>query len=1073
MKNKIKGLLALVLSVLIGQAWAADPVATWTDFNTLTSGNYTITKDAACTVNADGSITLGGAGLSVTMPGNVENITVVMDVSTLPALGPYTIVNLPVTSSANVSLMYKEGKLEQEWGNGGDFGNATWTPGDGRYTIAFAYNKSEGTCTYVDGVHKVVNSGLKTASTSFSSFTIGSYKTDELQSATGMKVYSIRLYGDMFMSANNVGNEIVGSNVIVGSDVKECPITIVGAVTVNAEQTLKTSGYLNFAGSNVINEGGTLDVISGTTTFCAGNRAIKGTVNIKSGATLVASSTDALDYNNTSVFNVYGTLDMSTYRWTLFDGNIFNLYAGCTVTGAGESGRTAWEVCENNTVNILSNGENDSVTIHTPIRLRDSQDILTFNFNEDAAAIVCSIGGVIDGSGKLSVAASGTMELTGANTYAGGTEIAEGATLNVPKMSVLGAANTEVNIAMGGKVTVTSEGNVTEDAGVARAVFAGEGTVEFNGAGYYVLPNNFKAPAYLINNQADNLTIATDGTYDVGSYSGEKYFRMDYNQRGERAFVITQRADATIASDIVQMFGTVSNTERLTDVTVKGVDGATLTLSGAHNNIHFRTLTIDTTGSVNLAGGWKGNVVANGKLAGEGTIGGELTLADGATLAGAVTVIGDVTVDGAVNITHATSAGNTVITCANAEDVAAALTGAPQGLKYVADGNAVKLAAIPVAKIGETPYETLQEAITAAGADATVELCADTTENITIPAGFTATIELGGKTLTGNVKAAYSEATTTDFILQNGYIITPAGNTDKGAIFIKYATVKLIDIDLTAYYHGIRTEVGGNVTIDGGRYEAICKPSTQYNVVYAKEDSTITIEDGTFIRTPNGGAVYCLNSNGADSKIYVKGGSFTTIGSTYLVDLTAKGTCAISGGFFSVAAKNDVNTKLASGYGIEDVVDTAYFTVVEKPAIVPSASIEVSAADAAAAMAKVEILIPEGVTGVDAATYSTYFTKTATLNASTGKYTVTAALNPAVVTPEITAISFDENGNVTVALETELPGLYYAVRSAATVDKVDTDEATVTTGLKAPAVGDAAFYRVLVDFAPIAATPAE
>ena len=46
MKNKIKGLLALVLSVLIGQAWATDPVATWTDFNTLTSGNYTITKDA-------------------------------------------------------------------------------------------------------------------------------------------------------------------------------------------------------------------------------------------------------------------------------------------------------------------------------------------------------------------------------------------------------------------------------------------------------------------------------------------------------------------------------------------------------------------------------------------------------------------------------------------------------------------------------------------------------------------------------------------------------------------------------------------------------------------------------------------------------------------------------------------------------------------------------------------------------------------------------------------------------------------------------------------------------------------
>ena len=370
-------------------------------------------------------------------------------------------------------------------------------------------------------------------------------------------------------------------------------------------------------------------------------------------------------------------------------------------------------------------------------------------------------------------------------------------------------------------------------------------------------------------------------------------------------------------------------------------------------------------------------------------------------------------------------------------------------------------------------YATLADAVAAAQAGDTITLMADTTENITVPAGFTGTIDLGGNTLTGNVKAAYSEATTTDFILQNGYIITPAGNTDKGAIFIKYAAVELIDIDLTANYHGIRTEVGGNVTINGGRYEAICKPDTQYNVVYAKEDSTITIEDGTFIRTPNGGTVYCINPNATASEIYVNGGSFTTIGSVYLVDLTAKGTCAISGGLFSVAAKNDVNQKLASGYGIEDVVDTDYFTVVEKPAIEPSGSIEVSAADAAAAANKVEILIPEGVSGVDAATYATYFTKNAeAVEGTTDKWTVTAALNPEVVTPKITAISFDENG-VTITLENKLPGLYYAVRSAATVDKVDTDEATVTTELNAPATGDAAFYRVLVDFAPIPTTPAE
>jgi hypothetical protein len=86
-------------------------------------------------------------------------------------------------------------------------------------------------------------------------------------------------------------------------------------------------------------------------------------------------------------------------------------------------------------------------------------------------------------------------------------------------------------------------------------------------------------------------------------------------------------------------------------------------------------------------------VIASGKtLSGTGRIEIPVTLADGATLAGPVTVNGDVTVDGALTITHAKNAGDTVITCANAEAVAARLTGAPQGLKYVAEEGAVKLA---------------------------------------------------------------------------------------------------------------------------------------------------------------------------------------------------------------------------------------------------------------------------------------------------------------------------------------------------------------------------------------------
>lgn len=57
-----------------------------------------------------------------------------------------------------------------------------------------------------------------------------------------------------------------------------------------------------------------------------------------------------------------------------------------------------------------------------------------------------------------------------------------------------------------------------------------------------------------------------------------------------------------------------------------------------------------------------------------------------------------------------------------------------------------------VAKVGETTYSTLQAAIAAAtaGETTTVELLANTTEDITIPAGNPVTLKLNGRTLTNS-----------------------------------------------------------------------------------------------------------------------------------------------------------------------------------------------------------------------------------------------------------------------------------------------------------------------------------
>ena len=57
-----------------------------------------------------------------------------------------------------------------------------------------------------------------------------------------------------------------------------------------------------------------------------------------------------------------------------------------------------------------------------------------------------------------------------------------------------------------------------------------------------------------------------------------------------------------------------------------------------------------------------------------------------------------------------------------------------------------------VAQVGETGYDTLQEAINAAGIDATVKLLSDVKEDVSIEKGQTITLDLNGYTLT-NVKA--------------------------------------------------------------------------------------------------------------------------------------------------------------------------------------------------------------------------------------------------------------------------------------------------------------------------------
>ena len=176
-----------------------------------------------------------------------------------------------------------------------------------------------------------------------------------------------------------------------------------------------------------------------------------------------------------------------------------------------------------------------------------------------------------------------------------------------------------------------------------------------------------------------------------------------------------------------------------------------------------------------------------------------------------------------------------------------------------------------VAKVGDTYYKTLADAVTAADTT-TVTLLKDTTENVTIPTDKTITLDLNGKTLSGgknNNKAA---------LLNNGTV------TIKDSSATKTGTIKReddADETGTSYYViknlGTMTIEQANVNNNSGYKKTnsagymagsslICNGDSDDN-----KETTLTINDGVFEQQN-----FLAVKNGAMGILNVNGGKFTS-----------------------------------------------------------------------------------------------------------------------------------------------------------------------------------------------------
>ncbi len=231
---------------------------------------------------------------------------------------------------------------------------------------------------------------------------------------TGLSFAKITVAGSGEVAFSRTGSETVGAqNIVIGDDatlsasdaltlsgtsISQIDLTgsatgrrtgvfnIPSGVTCNMEDVtcsaiLHCYGNLNTTGTTTVNgestmaswatfySGSTLTVQSGTTSIREEDKGFKGNIVIQTGAKLVENRgyDDGLDFNATTVVDVYGTLEMAgTDRWSLSANNTINMYAGSKITGNG-GGNGGLDWFGNSTLNVNGNAE-----LNIPIKTRNN-----------------------------------------------------------------------------------------------------------------------------------------------------------------------------------------------------------------------------------------------------------------------------------------------------------------------------------------------------------------------------------------------------------------------------------------------------------------------------------------------------------------------------------------------------------------------------------------------------------------------------------------------------------------------------------------------------------------------------
>jgi autotransporter-associated beta strand protein len=483
---------------------------------------------------------------------------------------------------------------------------------------------------------------------------------------------TVNFSGGINLSNNNTGRTLT----FTGSG-----DTLVSGIIANGGTTagnlVKTGpGTLTLANTNTY---------TGTTTV--------GTAGGASGGTLRLGAAGAISTNTTTIFA--GQLDLDGHNQTI----------GALTLGGGASGTTALVSTGGGTLTLggnvtytATNNPNGAV-ISGQLGLGAANRTFTIN-NSTAADPDLTVDAVISGSGGLIKAGTGTLALTAANTYSGGTTLSAGV-LTVSDDQALGtgtltlntgtlqstAANTVANTAtLGGNVTLQDidlSGTFTQSGGnriltLNNANLSGtlnlsnnntgrtlttaiaSGTTTFSG----VIQNGGTGAGGLTKTLGGTLVLSNANTYTgATTVSGDTLIVQHDSALGSTAGSTTVASGATLQLDGSRTIGAEGLTISGAGVGGGGALRHTSGTSSWAGNITLAaasTITADA-GLLTLAGSLTGANGRNLTFAGDGDITLTGTLSNGSSSLfklgnGILTVGGTATYTGTTNL--GTSGGN-------------------------------------------------------------------------------------------------------------------------------------------------------------------------------------------------------------------------------------------------------------------------------------------------------------------------------------------------------------------------------------------------------------------------------